>query len=70
MRKNNAIPDTSTSWRKSSYSGDNGDCVEVARFSTGRIGIRDSKNPTGPALLISYHDWRQFIMKVRTDEMA
>ncbi|MEV5411152.1 DUF397 domain-containing protein [Thermopolyspora sp. NPDC052614] len=57
-------------WRKSSYSGDTGNCVEAARFPSGRIGIRDSKNPTGPTLLISYHTWRQFIVEVRADEMA
>ncbi|MGW0672567.1 DUF397 domain-containing protein [Streptomyces sp. NPDC002746] len=44
-------------WRKSSYSGGNeGQCVEVADLtaasSTGQQGVRDSKNPEGPALLI------------------
>jgi hypothetical protein len=36
-------------WRKSSFSGTGGDCVEVRQDLT---GIRDSKNPDGPALSI------------------
>ncbi|MBM7773677.1 hypothetical protein JOD54_003881 [Actinokineospora baliensis] len=36
-------------WRKSSYSGgNNGQCVELAHTLT---ELRDSKNPTGPALI-------------------
>jgi hypothetical protein len=40
-------------WRKSSRSnnGGDGDCVEVA-FAGPAAAIRDSKNPTGPALVL------------------
>ena len=38
-------------WRKSSFSGSATDCVEVAWPATG-AAVRDSKNPTGPVLLI------------------
>jgi hypothetical protein len=31
------------SWRKSSYSGGDGDCVELSRDGA----VRDSKNPVG-----------------------
>lgn len=34
-------------WRKSSYSGHNGTCVELA-WTLDRV--RDSKNPSGPPL--------------------
>jgi hypothetical protein len=30
-------------WRKSSYSGDQGQCVELADLGDGTIGVRDSK---------------------------
>lgn len=34
-------------WRKSSFSGSGGDCVEVRQDLA---AVRDSKNPTGPTL--------------------
>ena len=34
-------------WRKSSYSGQSGNCVEVARNLPGLIAVRDSKEPDG-----------------------
>jgi hypothetical protein len=36
-------------WRKSSFSGDTGNCVEVA-VSVEAVAVRDSKNPAGPRL--------------------
>jgi hypothetical protein len=37
-------------WRKSSRSGGNGgDCVEVAHVAA-QVGLRDSKNASGPML--------------------
>ncbi|MEU3658733.1 DUF397 domain-containing protein [Streptomyces sp. NPDC032940] len=44
---------TGIQWRKSSYSGDQGgQCVEVAELPS-TIAVRDSKNPTGPALALA-----------------
>jgi hypothetical protein len=37
------------SWRKSSFSLANGDCVEVA-VTADAVAVRDSKNPAGPML--------------------
>jgi hypothetical protein len=34
-------------WRRSSFSGNSGECVEVRQDL---IAIRDSKNPAGPTL--------------------
>jgi Domain of unknown function (DUF397) len=36
-------------WRKSSFSGSGGDCVEIRQDLS---AIRDSKNPTGPTLIL------------------
>ena len=45
-------------WRKSSHSDHyGGDCVEAARLSLA-IGLRDSKDPAGPALAVSTAAWR------------
>lgn len=41
-------------WRKSSYSGsEGGECVEVAVLPDGRVAVRDSKDPAGPALVFA-----------------
>ncbi|WEH16274.1 DUF397 domain-containing protein [Streptomyces sp. VNUA24] len=47
-------------FRKSSYSGQQGDCVEVA-VTTGGRAIRDSKNPHGPLLHLSPTVWQTFL---------
>lgn len=54
-------------WVKSSYSGsDQSTCVEVAdvRPVLGRIAVRDSKNPTGPALLFAPAQFTAFVTDV------
>ncbi|MFG1702461.1 DUF397 domain-containing protein [Nonomuraea sp. M3C6] len=56
-------------WIKSSYSGSNGgNCVEVAELSGGRRGIRNSKSPTGPALIFTPGEWNAFIDGVKDGE--
>ncbi|MFK3979007.1 DUF397 domain-containing protein [Micromonospora sp. NPDC050397] len=53
---------TDARWRKSSRSGSGGgNCVEVADNLPDVIGVRDSKDPTGPALTFTPHAWRAFV---------
>ncbi len=47
-------------WFKSSRSSGTGECVEVAHLPHGTVGVRDSKNPTGPALIFSPTEWDTF----------
>lgn len=52
-------------WFKSTYSsGAEGNCVEIA-VMPGTIGIRDSKDKQGPALLVSAEAFAAFVLDVR-----
>ncbi|GAA5068454.1 DUF397 domain-containing protein [Nocardia callitridis] len=53
-----------TLWFKSSYSSSDRDCVEVAFLEQGAVGVRDSKNPTGPALVFDSRGWDTFTTNV------
>ncbi|MFF7200567.1 DUF397 domain-containing protein [Streptomyces sp. NPDC008141] len=49
-------------WRTSTYSGNTGgDCVEVADNCPAAVPVRDSKNPTGPVLVLGADAWRSFV---------
>ena len=52
-------------WRKSSYSGSAGDCVEVAHGLPGSVAVRDSKDPGGPTLVFTHHEWTAFLARMR-----
>ena len=62
--------DPGAAWRKSSYSMSNGHCVEVARLSDGRIGVRDSKAAAadGPVLRFEPTAWAAFLRALRDSE--
>ncbi|MEV0356277.1 DUF397 domain-containing protein [Nocardia sp. NPDC050697] len=55
-------------WFKSSYSADQGNCVEVAYLSGGRFGVRDSKNLDGSALTFPNASWAAFLASVSAGE--
>jgi hypothetical protein len=55
-------------WRKSSHSGQDGNCIEVAADIPGVIAVRDSKDPDGPAIKLSHSAWAAFIQDVRATE--
>lgn len=48
-------------WRKSSYSSQSGNCVEVARNLSSLVAVRDSKEPDGARLVVSRETWRVFL---------
>lgn len=52
-------------WRKSSSSGANNNCVEVARNLPRIVAVRDSKDPDGPALVITPEEWGSFAAGVK-----
>jgi hypothetical protein len=49
-------------WRKAKASGaNNGNCLEVAPLSGGRVGIRDSESPEKPPFVVRPEVWDAFI---------
>lgn len=57
---------TNATWGKSSYSTMNGNCVEVATNLPGKVGVRDSKDSSGPKLVFSPGAWKAFTEGVRS----
>jgi hypothetical protein len=51
-------------WRKSSYSGNTGNCVEIADLGSA-VAVRDSKDPDGPKLIFSHEEWAAFVRGMR-----
>jgi hypothetical protein len=55
-------------WLKSSLSHANGNCVEIADLSNGQVGMRDSKDVTGPMLDFPSEEWKAFLGGIRNGE--
>lgn len=47
-------------WFTSSYSSGGQECVEVAHLPGDAVGVRDSKNRMGPALMFESGEWVVF----------
>lgn len=56
-------------WRKSNRSSDKANCVEVA-VTGPAVAVRDSKHPTGGALLVTPRAWTAFTTALRHDELG
>ncbi|WP_285701122.1 DUF397 domain-containing protein [Actinomadura sp. NBRC 104412] len=54
-------------WRKSSHSGSEGGghCVELARIGNA-VGVRDSKDPNGPKLVVTPQDLKAALKAAQT----
>jgi hypothetical protein len=62
---------TGAQWRKSTRSsGNGGDCVEVADNLPGIVGVRDSKDPAGPALVFGPAAWQAFVGMAKAHDPA
>lgn len=50
-----------SSYRKSSYSGPNGACVEVGSPAATVVGVQDSKFDRSPTLTVAPDAWAAFL---------
>ena len=57
-------------WRKSSFSRQGGNCVEVAPLPAGGVAVRDSKDPHGPVLRFTRTEWEAFNAGVLVGEFG
>ncbi|MGN6676418.1 MAG: DUF397 domain-containing protein [Streptosporangiaceae bacterium] len=67
IRRERGDPGTDLSralWRKSTYSGGNGSCVEIADLGTA-AAVCDSKDPSGPKLIFAAGGWRGFVDTIK-----
>ncbi|MEV0455106.1 DUF397 domain-containing protein [Catellatospora methionotrophica] len=58
---------SSVSWRKSTHSDPDNACVEVAEVPVG-MAVRDSKDPSGPALIFITVEWNAFVSGVKAGD--
>jgi Domain of unknown function (DUF397) len=64
-----AAPDLATTrWRTSSFSGNNGTCVEIAALPDGRIAVRNSNYPHDGAILVTRTEISSWINRIKTGE--
>ena len=63
---------TSATWRTSSYSGGNGgQCIQIAAIPSSSgdpnalCAVRDSRDPSGPALVFGSRQWRAFTAAIK-----
>ncbi len=61
-------PSKFTNWRKSRRSSAGDNCVEVAFAADGSVGVRDSKDRTGPLLTFTPAEWEAFTGGIRDGE--
>jgi hypothetical protein len=55
-------------WRKSQASNPSGNCVEIATLTGGDIAVRNSRHPSGPALVYTRAEIAAFIVGIRNGE--
>ncbi|OHV64173.1 DUF397 domain-containing protein [Pseudofrankia sp. BMG5.36] len=55
-------------WRKSSHSSGDSQCVEVTPLPDGGRAVRDSKDPDGAVLRFTAAEWAAFLAGARDGE--
>lgn len=67
--KNGVLADQlAARWRKSRLSNPSGSCVELAELPDGAIAVRNSRDPSGPALIYSRAEVAAFFQGAKDGE--
>jgi Domain of unknown function (DUF397) len=59
---------TGATWKKSKRSGAVGNCVEVSKLADGVVAMRNSRFPSGPALIYTRAEVVAFLAGIKDGE--
>jgi hypothetical protein len=70
MPASNGVPadQLRVTWQKSSWSNPSGNCVELAALPDGAVAVRNSRHPSGPALVYTRAEIAAFLAGAKDGE--